>query len=238
MNKVVISQPMLFPWSGYFEQLMLADEYIYLDDVQFSKGSFTNRIQVLNGENRSWMTIPLIGKGTHQNIIELQPVNTDWKTSHLDLLKQSLKGAPHLDDALKIVEEVYVNENLCDLLIASTEIPAQYMGIGMTRKLKRSSQMDVTGTSSQRVLDLVCAVSGTHYLTGHGAANYLDHELFERAGVTVEYMCYSCTAWTQPRTEFIPYVSILDLIARTGKSARNFLLPATKHWRDFTNGTR
>ena len=59
MATVVITQPMLFPWPGFFEQLMLADTYIYLDDAQFSKGSFTNRIQLLRGAERCWMTIPL-----------------------------------------------------------------------------------------------------------------------------------------------------------------------------------
>ena len=50
MTRVVITQPMLFPWPGFFEQLCLADVYIYLDDVQFSKGSFTNRVQIEDGD--------------------------------------------------------------------------------------------------------------------------------------------------------------------------------------------
>ena len=58
MTSVVISQPMLFPWPGLFEQLALADVYIYLDDAQFSKGSHTNRIQVKWRDTMKWMTIP------------------------------------------------------------------------------------------------------------------------------------------------------------------------------------
>ena len=44
--KVVISQPMLFPWVGMLEQIMLADVFVHYADVQFSKGSFTNRVQI------------------------------------------------------------------------------------------------------------------------------------------------------------------------------------------------
>ena len=44
--KVVISQSMFFPWVGFLEQLKLADVYVFYDDVQFSKGSFTNRVRV------------------------------------------------------------------------------------------------------------------------------------------------------------------------------------------------
>ncbi|HOX52645.1 MAG TPA: WbqC family protein, partial [Fibrobacteria bacterium] len=31
---VVITQPMYFPWVGLFEQIRLADEIVWLDDVQ------------------------------------------------------------------------------------------------------------------------------------------------------------------------------------------------------------
>ncbi|WP_104667998.1 WbqC family protein [Ensifer adhaerens] len=233
MTAVVISQPMLFPWPGFFEQLMLADSYIYLDDAQFSKGSFTNRIQLLNGEDRSWMTIPLAGKGSFQKIRDLSATGRDWRTSHRSLLRQSLSGAPHIDDALAIFDEVYAQETICDLLIASIDVPARYLSIGFERTVQRSSEMAIEGTSWQRVLNLVLSAGGTRYLTGHGAASYLDHDAFEAAGVHVEYMSYSCTTWPQPRETFTPYVSVLDLIARTGPDARKYLLPKTISWREF-----
>lgn len=233
MTAIVISQPMLFPWPGFFEQLMLADGYIYLDDAQFSKGSFTNRIQLLNGNDRSWMTIPLAGKGSFQKIRDLSATGDNWRASHRSLLRQSLSGARYIDDALAIFDEVYAEQTVCDLLIASIEAPARYMGIGAGRIVQRTSDMAVEGTSWQRVLDLVLSAGGTRYLTGHGAANYLDHHAFEAAGVHVEYMNYSCTAWPQPRETFTPYVSVLDLIARTGPDARKHLLPTTISWREF-----
>jgi hypothetical protein len=233
MTTVVISQPMLFPWPGFFEQLMLADSYIYLDDTQFSKGSFTNRIQLLRGNDRCWMTIPLAGKGSFQKISELVSAGDDWKTGHRALLCQSLIGATYIDDALSIFDKVYSHSTLLDLLIASIEEPARYMGIGTNRKIARSSGMGVEGASWRRVLDIVLHTGGSRYLTGHGAANYLDHGAFADHGVQVEYMDYSRTHWPQPGAFFTPYVSVLDLIARTGPEARNYLIPATISWQDF-----
>ena len=51
-NVVVISQPMYFPWVGFLSQISMASTIIWLDDVQFSKGSFTNRVQIKNSNNR------------------------------------------------------------------------------------------------------------------------------------------------------------------------------------------
>lgn len=230
MTAVVISQPMLFPWPGFFEQLMLADVYVYLDDAQFSKGSFTNRIQLKYGEDIRWMTVPLAGKGSFTKIADLRAADDDWKASHRALLKQSLQGAPFIADALEILDLVYRQQSLCELLIASIEEPARYLGIGSKRQTAISSEMAVEGRSWQRVLDMVRHFDGTRYITGHGALNYLDHDAFEASGVTVEYMAYSRTPWTQNSETFTAYVSILDLIAHVGPDAAQYLVPATVPW--------
>ena len=56
---------------------------------------------------------------------------------------------------------------------------------------------------------------------------------FEAAGVAIDYVDYSCTPWPQGPGEFTPYVSILDLIARTGRDAAQYLQPRTLPWRAF-----
>lgn len=237
MHTVVITQPMLFPWPGFFEQLMLADAYVYLDDAQFSKGSFTNRIQLLHGDERCWMTIPLAGKGSFQKISDLSAAGDGWKASHRMLLRRSLDGAPFLDDALDIFDNVYQYERLVDLLIASVDEPARYMGIGTSRRIAKSSALGVGGTSWQRVLDIVRNCEGDAYVTGHGAAGYLNHTAFEASGITVSYMRYSLTRW--PRTgAFTPYVSVLDLIAHAGPRAADYLNPAIIDWRTFLEEER
>ena len=229
MTTVAISQPMLFPWPGFFEQMMLADVWLWLDDVQFSRGSFTNRIQIRHDGAIKWMTIPLVGKGSFQRIRDLVSTG-DFRDSHISLMRQAYARAPFVKDAIAIMEEVYAQETLCDLLITSSEAPARWLGLGTGQRRVCTSAMNVGGVSWQRVLELVRAVAGDTYLTGHGAANYLDHESFEAAGVAVEYMAYSKTPWAQGGAVFTPYVSILDLIAHTGRGAVAYLHPAKLPW--------
>ncbi len=232
MTAVVISQPMLFPWAGFFEQMMLADCYLWLDDAQFSKGRFTNRIQVLYGDERKWLTIPLAGKGSFQEIRHLAAAG-DFRDGHLAFLGQAWKGRRYAAEALAIAADVYSEKKLDQLLIASAELPARWLGIRTAARTARTSAMAVPGTSSDRVLALVEAAGGTRYVTGHGAAGYLDHASFERAGIAVEYMAYSKTPWCQGAGVFTPYVSILDVIAALGREAVSVLHPGTVAWRAF-----
>ncbi|MEC8198310.1 MAG: WbqC family protein, partial [Pseudomonadota bacterium] len=51
---VAIHQPNYFPWLGYFRKMIEADVFIFLDDVQFSKGSYTNRVGIRSGSGRRW----------------------------------------------------------------------------------------------------------------------------------------------------------------------------------------
>ncbi len=233
MTKVVISQPMYFPWPGFLAQLSLADVIIWLDDAQFSKGSFTNRVQVKLPNGRKWMSIPLKGKGSFQQISELSTIDNKWISQHRAMLQQSLSDQPFYEDTCSIFDTVSKHEALIDTLIASVEIPAQKLGILPATRI-RSSSMEISGHSWQRVLDLVEAVGGHEYITGHGASAYLDHDAFEAKGVNVSYMDYAPSPWPQSHGSFTPYVNSLDLIASvSSNSAQSHLCPKTLTWRQF-----
>ena len=96
MTNVVISQSMLFPWVGMLEQMLLADVFIHYDDVQFSKGSFTNRVQLNTESGSLWMTVPLMDHkfGQAINEVRVQP-SEKWISKHLASLELSFSGAPY-----------------------------------------------------------------------------------------------------------------------------------------------
>ena len=236
MTSVVITQPMLFPWIGFFEQLAKADIYVYLKDVQFSVGSFTNRVQIKLHSERKWMTIPLCYGGKYRLISDLIAAGDRWKASHRALVIQSLRSYRYRDDAISIFDHVYSKTDLKGLLVDSVEAPARYMQIGLNRAVTTASELDVGGTSWERVLGIVKRVGGDRYITGHGAARYLDHSAFEAASVTVEYMKYGTSTWQQQGQTFTRHVSILDLIASVGPRAAEYLRPDTVTWREFLAG--
>jgi hypothetical protein len=238
---VVITQSMLFPWVGLLEQLKIADVIVHYDDVQFSKGSFTNRVQVKLPTGTSWMTIPLKSHKLGQNIDELEvQAAGSWAAAHLRLLSTSFSDAPFSADALRIARETYElsKPRLADVARRSLLALASYFGILDGKQLVSSSDLGITGSSSMRVFDIVRAVGGTTYVTGHGARNYLDHEIFERAGCEIRYMQYRCLPYPQSWGAFTPYVTGLDLIAHCGPAGGEWIAPKTVSWREFTGSPK
>jgi hypothetical protein len=235
---IVISQSMLFPWVGMLEQVNLADCFVHYDDVQFSKGSFVNRVQIKTAKGRQWMTVPLKNRRFGQNIdeVEVAPVSK-WRDNHLELLKSSFEGAQYADDALEIAERVYSIEysNIGALARSSLMSLVEYFGLNRSKIFIDVRQLGIEGASSERVLQVVRKLKGETYITGLGALKYLDHDLFETHGVSVRYMQYTCSIYPQLHGEFTPYVSGLDLVANCGKAGIRHICSQTIHWRSLVN---
>ena len=156
--KVVISQPMYFPWVGMFEQIRLADVYVHYGDVQFSKGSFTNRVQIKTAQGIKWLTVPLKDVSIGQAIDEVRiNASVDWRRQHMDMLKQAYAGTLHLKDMLGLVDSVFQRQadSVGMLSRFSMEACCSYFGLDKGRRFVDVRQLAIGGSSSQRVLDIV-----------------------------------------------------------------------------------
>ncbi len=236
MTRVVISQPMFFPWSGLFDQVRLSDIFVHYDDVVLPQGrSFMSRVQIKTGTRTDWLTAPIL-RDAHL-ISEVRLDNSQrWRVKHLNTLRHAYAGAPFSKDMIAFVDDIYAADHmmLSDLNIAAIEGLAARLGLAP--KFLRSSSMAVGSSSTQKLIEIVTSLGGTTYITGHGARNYLDHNLFEKAGIAVEYMSYALQPYEQLGGAFTPYVSILDALANIGAGARDILTSKTVSWREFAHG--
>ncbi len=237
-NNIVISQPMFLPWIGMFEQLKLADIFVHYDDVQFPQGSsFINRVQLKTKDGIKWLTVPIDKKNSGKLINEtLISYNENWKDKHLSIIKQSFYKTKYEEDILSLIEKIYSKnfETISKLNIYAFELLADYFSF--SKEFILSSSLNTNTSSSQKILDIVKRLNGKNYITGHGAKNYLDHELFEKNNINIMYMDYSHIEYPQKYGTFTPYVSILDLIANNGHKSINYFKPKTIGWKNFLLG--
>lgn len=235
--KAVISQSMYFPWVGLLEQVQLADVFIHYDDVQYTRG-FYNRVQIKTAHGSKWMTVPLRDRHQGQNINEIQIDNrTDWRSQQRNILKHSYLHAPYRDEMLSLVDQVFSKnvDTLSDISRESIYALTNYFGLNERTFFMSSADMGIMGSSSQRLCNLCLAVSADSYITGHGALNYLNHELFEKFGINVEYVNYRMAPYPQLHGEFNPYVTGLDLVANCGQEGVHFICSNSLNWKEFMN---
>lgn len=231
-HSVVISQAMYFPWVGMLEQIRLCDTYIQYDDVQLVRG-FANRVQIKTSNGTKWLTVPIANRSRDLMIDEaIIDDSVDWRRSHRDSLWQAYSKSPYVDDLMGVVDQVFglASERLVDVSRASTQALIEYFDLAPNHVTLDSRDLGIPGKGSQRILDLVIHVGGSRYITGHGAANYLEHEKFAECCVEVEYMNYRRSEYPQQFGSFDPHVTALDLVANCGQAGRDVIHSETEPW--------
>jgi WbqC-like protein family len=234
MRTVVILQPQFFPWRGVFEQIRLADEFIHLDDAQFQKGGFTNRVQLKTASGPLWLTVPVLRGGTLPPIADVEiDYRTDWRAKHVRTLAMSYAQAPHISRALAMVEDIYAERprTIGELDIAALERCCAELGL--RPMFTRASATPVAGAKTQRLVELLTPRGATRYVTGLGALDYLDEPLLAAAGVEVRVMAYTRRPYAQLHGPFDPHVSILDTIANLGPEAAAALESPAIPWHEY-----
>ena len=232
---VVISQPMFVPWLGLFEQIGLADVFVHYDDVKRpGGGSFMTRVQIKTEQGSRWLSAPIDKQRSDWLIAEtFLQADRGWRDQHLDLIRQNYRDAPHFELMYELAERIYGydGDDLSGFNRYATELVAGWLEFNTQFAL--SSELAIPGSGSQRVVDTCRHFNATEYVTGHGALDYLDHELFEANDIRVSYIDYALTPYAQLHGEFTPYVSILDAIANVGHGTRDLMTSSCVGWREF-----
>ena len=59
---ITAHQPAYLPWLGLIHKIAISDVYVFLDNVQFEKNSFTNRNKIKTANGPIWLTVPVFLK--------------------------------------------------------------------------------------------------------------------------------------------------------------------------------
>jgi len=228
MKRCVILQPSYIPWRGYFHQIQKADVFVFYDDVQYDKHGWRNRNQIATPKGLKWLTIPVLSKG---NVLEHTPINLihidnsqPWPRKHWETLRQNYARAPFFKRYAPLIESFYAqrHELLADFTITTTVALAKELGLENTEFL-RSSALGISGTKTDRLLEILTRLNATHYISGPSAKEYLETEKLERAGISLEWMRYDYPPYEQLTVPFEGKVSMLDLLFMKGPAAGEWI---------------
>jgi hypothetical protein len=221
--KCVIIQPSYIPWRGYFDQVCQADLFLFYDDVQYGKHSWRNRNRIKTSQGLRWLTIPVENQNGPINQVTID-WKQNWNKKHWMTLQQSYCRAPYFDRYAELLEEFYnrKTELLADFAIDLTIALARELGCTKTRFV-RSSTLQVTGSKTDRLIQILTQLGANEYLTGPSARDYIEEDKFEAARIRLEYMRYDYPEYAQLYPPFESQVSILDLLFMTGPEAPRFM---------------
>ena len=215
--KVVVLQSNYIPWKGYFDLIHDADQFIFYDEVKYTKNDWRNRNRICTKNGLQWLTIPVEHDYVHHKISEVRFTSTSWQDLHYKSLILGYKAAPCFDQLEKIANDYLIDhqwEHLKDL--NHYLIKGIAREIGIQTEFKDSADYILEGDRINRLLNLLVQAKATEYISGPSAKDYLLPyvDLFEDKGIQVKFKEYrEYKYYDQLSFPFQQRVSILDMIA-------------------------
>lgn len=230
MKTVVVLQSNYIPWIGYFDLIHDADEFIFYDDVQFTKNDWRNRNKIKGQNGPEWITIPS-GADMSRLIHEVEIKDAAWQVKHWKTICQNYGKCPHFKHYQGFFEDVYLGRkwtNLSELNQHLIRAISQEL-LGITTHFRDSREFDVSGHKLDRLLELVIQAKADRYISGPAAKNYIDPARFAQAGIELVWKDYS--GYPEYPQRFPPFehgVSILDPLFNVGPNVPWYIWG----WRD------
>lgn len=221
MKKVAVLQSNYIPWKGYFDLINDADEFIFYDDLQFTKNDWRNRNKFKTVHGSKWLSIP-VGTSGNRLICDVTLKDSKWQRAHWDSLQQQYRKSVFFKQYSAIFESIYLEQQWSNLAalnhhlikVISLDI------LGVDTCFKDSRNFSLTGQKLDRLIDLVGQSQATHYISGPAAKGYIEPQRFADIGVELIWKDYTgYPEYPQAHPPFEHAVTILDLLFNVGPAA-------------------
>tara|TARA_R100000664_G_C2758196_1_gene146912 strand:+ start:2967 stop:3653 length:687 start_codon:yes stop_codon:yes gene_type:complete len=222
---VSIHQPNYLPWLGFFDKIKKSDVFVIFDDVQFPRGKkhfgHRNKIKTVAGEK--WLTVPISNKSDlvsfNDTIINY---DTNWNDEHLRLMEIFYSKAPYFSSYFSDLNDIISIKynSLTELSISLIEYFLKQFNIDT--KIKYSSEISDDGLyGADKIFNILENLKTKEYITGSGPGSirYIDEVGFEERKIKLNWQHYKHPKYNQLHNEFIPYMSVIDLLFNEGKKS-------------------
>lgn len=223
--KVAIHQPNYLPYPGFFQKMALADIFVILDNVQFSKDSYTQRVKIRTKEGFNWLTIPIDKKCSAFLIYDVKLHNNQkWLKKHKMSIIANYSRCEFFDE--KFVNEYYSFGTYQELQ-EFNEKGILYLKdkFNIKTPIVRASDLDINSDlkSNDLLIEIIKNVGGDVYISSSGGKNYILEDKFKSNNIKLEYFENKPIEYSQRWDGFEPNMSSIDLLFNLGNKCNEII---------------
>lgn len=215
--KLAIMQPYFFPYIGYFQLIKAVDIFVFYDDVNFIKKGWINRNKILVNNKEYLFTIPL-NKISQNNTIKETDINLEtfksWKENFYKTLEYNYRKAPYYDNVIELIKTILNKDciSISELAILCVVQVSKFLSLN-TKFVIASERYDNRGLQRQnRLIDICKKEDATQYINALGGQELYDKNSFKEEGIELSFIKSLPIYYQQFNSEFIPWLSIIDLL--------------------------
>jgi len=219
-------QPVYLPWLGLFHKIALADLYCYFDIAQYQTKDYNNRNRIKTHSGDMWLSVPVESKNHFEKRVgEIRIVQNGWERKHLKSIQIAYQKAPYFSRYMMEIESLLMRHSsgsLGDLNFAMLRFFLSCLDI--QTPIVKASDYQFEGAKSDLVLDMCLKLGADLYVFGTQGQNYADIEKFRSSGVEPRFQQYNHPEYRQLYGDFVPYMSVIDLLFNEGPASREIIL--------------
>lgn len=225
--KLGIMQPYFFPYISYWQLINAVDEYIIYDDVNFIKGGWINRNQILLEDHVKYIHLPMIGSSSNKKICEISVNNqSEVIQKQLRLIDAAYHKAPYFKEIFPMIQSAYLcgEQSIAALNGKIIEDLCQYLNINT--KLYYSSHIEKNHTlkGQDKVIHLCKKFGADIYVNASGGKSLYSPKEFFDNGIKLQFLSTNPIQYKQWNQTFYDNLSIIDvLMFNSRKSVINML---------------
>ena len=223
--KLAIHQANYFPYPGFFHKINQADVFVIQDSVKFVNRT-TNRNKIISSSEYTWINVP-ITKGHKSLPIMDVKINNEipWGKINLKKICAGYNKAKFFHLYKDYFENLYKKEweDIFELNFETIKQILDWLDIKV--KIIVESELDISGQSTERLVNVCKKLGADTYISGIGGKRYLDEKLFKNNNVNLQYQNYTPISYNQNLSKsFIPNLSIVDLLFNEGTDGSREIL--------------
>jgi len=207
-------QPCYLPWLGWFNKLYVADCFVILDNVQFEKGSYTNRTRVKTADGARWLTIPII-QNFGQPINDVKMNGDQWIWKHEKTIQQNYHKTEYYYKELQSSWTFGADHfSLADFL--ENDLIYWLSPFAIETPIFKASEIVTYRKKQDLIIELCKHFKADTFLFGAQGRGYVEVEKFRKAGITCLFQDFSSFEYKQMYGDFIPGLSVIDALFNCG----------------------
>jgi hypothetical protein len=228
-------QPVYLPWLGLFHKIAVADLFCYFDIVQYQTKDYNNRNKIKIHTGEIWLSVPVESKDHFgKRVGDIRIVQNGWQRKHIKSIQHAYQKALYFRDYIAELESILLRESCATLAALNFEILRFLMhSLAIETPIVKASDYVFQGEKSELVLDMCRQLKAGVYIFGSQGRDYADVNEFLAAGVKPCFQEYRHPTYRQLHGEFLPYMSVIDLLFNEGPRSRDILLSGNDTREDF-----
>ena len=196
--------------------------------VNYFKGGYINRNNILMNDDKYMFTLPLLGASQNKFIRDIKIYDDKWKIKFLKTIESAYKKAPFYDEIFMLLNNIFEKDvvYLSEFVYISLSKICDYLDI-KTLLIEHCDRYENDNLKGQdKIMDICIKEKADTYINPIGALDLdlYNSELFKNNNMNFFFIKMNDIKYKQFNGEFVSNLSVIDLLMFNSKDELKTML--------------